>query len=82
MALRDSAGERTDVAVTRVRFRELDEHTIDWYLVARRMGDCAGGYAIQGKGRRARRADRGRLLERRRPAGPGSSCGWFRTCSA
>jgi len=50
MALRDSAGERTDVAVTRVRFRELDEHTIEWYLSRGEWGDCAGGYAIQGKG--------------------------------
>ena len=50
MALRDSAGERTDVAVTRVRFRELDEHDDRVVPVARRVGDCAGGYAIQGKG--------------------------------
>ena len=50
MALRDSAGERTDIAVTRVRFRDLDERTIEWYLSRGEWGDCAGGYAIQGKG--------------------------------
>lgn len=50
IALRDPAGERTDVAVTRVRFRELDERTVDWYLSRGEWGDCAGGYAIQGKG--------------------------------
>ena len=47
---RDAAGERSDVAVTRVHFRELDERTIDWYLSRGEWGDCAGGYAIQGKG--------------------------------
>jgi septum formation protein len=50
VALRDGGGERTDVAVTAVRFRELDEPTIDWYLSRGEWGDCAGGYAIQGKG--------------------------------
>jgi septum formation protein len=50
LALRDAAGERSDVAVTRVRFRELDERTIDWYISRGEWGDCAGGYAIQGRG--------------------------------
>jgi septum formation protein len=50
IAVRDAAGERSDVAVTRVHFRELDERTIDWYLSRGEWADCAGGYAIQGKG--------------------------------
>jgi septum formation protein len=50
IALRDAEGERSEVAVTRVRFRELDERTIDWYISRGEWGDCAGGYAIQGRG--------------------------------
>jgi septum formation protein len=50
IALRDAAGVRSDVAVTLVRFRELDERTVDWYVSRGEWGDCAGGYAIQGKG--------------------------------
>ena len=50
IALRDDAGERSDVSVTRVRFRALDPRTIDWYVSRGEWGDCAGGYAIQGKG--------------------------------
>ena len=47
---RGRRARRSAVAVTRVRFRELDERTIDWYLSRGEWGDCAGGYAIQGKG--------------------------------
>jgi septum formation protein len=43
-------GERADVASTRVRFRELDERTIAWYLATGEWRDVAGGYAIQGQG--------------------------------
>jgi septum formation protein len=50
IAVRDAGDERSEVAVTHVRFRELDERTIDWYLSRGEWGDCAGGYAIQGKG--------------------------------
>jgi nucleoside triphosphate pyrophosphatase len=50
IVLRDAAGERSEVTVTRVRFRELDPRTIDWYVSRGEWGDCAGGYAIQGKG--------------------------------
>jgi septum formation protein len=50
IAVRDAAGVRSDVAATAVRFRELDEHTIDWYISRGEWGDAAGGYAIQGKG--------------------------------
>jgi septum formation protein len=50
IAVRGAEGERSEVAVTRVRFRELDDATVDWYLSRGEWGDCAGGYAIQGKG--------------------------------
>lgn len=50
ITLRDNAGERSDVGVTRVRFRDLDPRAIDWYVSRGEWGDCAGGYAIQGKG--------------------------------
>jgi septum formation protein len=50
IAVRDGGRERSDVAVTRVRFRELDEPTRAWYLATREWADCAGGYAIQGRG--------------------------------
>jgi septum formation protein len=50
IAFRTPAGERSDVALTRVRFRELDQRTIDWYVSRGEWGDAAGGYAIQGKG--------------------------------
>ena len=44
------AGERRDVAVTRVRFRALDERELAWYLASGEWRDRAGGYAIQGRG--------------------------------
>jgi septum formation protein len=50
VAIRDADAEQSAVAVTRVRFRDLDERTIDWYISRGEWGDCAGGYAIQGKG--------------------------------
>jgi septum formation protein len=51
ISVRDADGEeRSEVVVTRVRFRQLDDRTIDWYLSRGEWGDCAGGYAIQGKG--------------------------------
>jgi septum formation protein len=50
IALREAGHEASGVAVTRVRFRELDDRTIDWYISRGEWGDCAGGYAIQGKG--------------------------------
>jgi septum formation protein len=42
--------ERSDVAVTRVRFRLLEQHEIAWYLATGEWRERAGGYAIQGKG--------------------------------
>jgi septum formation protein len=50
IAVRDEAGERTDVAVTTVRFRPLDDADVAWYLATEEWRDRAGGYAIQGKG--------------------------------
>jgi septum formation protein len=50
VAILETGAEAGAVAVTRVRFRELDERTIEWYLSRGEWGDCAGGYAIQGKG--------------------------------
>jgi septum formation protein len=50
IALRDGKDERSDVAVTTVRFRSLDQAELDWYLATEEWRDRAGGYAIQGKG--------------------------------
>jgi len=47
IAIREDREERTDVAVTRVRFRELSEADIDRYLRSGEWRDRAGGYAIQ-----------------------------------
>jgi septum formation protein len=47
IALREHGEERTDVAVTRVRFRELGESDIQRYLASGEWRDRAGGYAIQ-----------------------------------
>ena len=47
IALRAHGEERTDVAVTRVRFRELGEADIARYLESGEWRDRAGGYAIQ-----------------------------------
>jgi septum formation protein len=40
----------TAVEVTTVRFRALDEATIDWYVATGEWRGRAGGYAIQGAG--------------------------------
>jgi septum formation protein len=42
--------ERTALARTRVRFRELDDRLLDWYLETDEWRERAGGYAIQGRG--------------------------------
>ncbi len=41
---------RTAHATTRVRFRELDSATLDWYGATGEWRERAGGYAIQGRG--------------------------------
>ncbi len=43
-------GERTAVAHTEVRFRALDERTLDWYVATGEWRERAGGYAIQSAG--------------------------------
>ena len=51
IALRLAHGEeRTDVAITRVRFRLLEQHDVDWYVASGEWRERAGGYAIQGRG--------------------------------
>jgi septum formation protein len=47
IALREHGEERTGVAVTRVRFRELRQADIERYLDSGEWRDRAGGYAIQ-----------------------------------
>ncbi|MGH2713993.1 MAG: Maf family protein [Thermoleophilaceae bacterium] len=43
-------GERSDVAVTRVRFRRLEQPDLAWYLATGEWEGRAGAYAIQGRG--------------------------------
>ena len=50
VALRLGREERSDVAVTRVRFRLLEQRGLDWYVASGEWRERAGGYAIQGKG--------------------------------
>jgi septum formation protein len=50
IALREHGSDRSEVAVTRVRFRLLEQHDIDWYLGTGEWRERAGGYAIQGRG--------------------------------
>jgi septum formation protein len=50
LALCDDGGERTDVAVTVVRFRALRQADLDWYVGTGEWQGLAGGYAIQGRG--------------------------------
>ncbi len=51
-AVRPGAAQtpRTAVARTRVRFRDVDAETLDWYVETGEWRERAGGYAIQGKG--------------------------------
>ena len=50
IALRERGDERTATAVTSVRFRDLDEPLLEWYLASGEWRERAGGYAIQGRG--------------------------------
>ena len=47
IALRERREERTHVAVTRVRFRDLSDADIARYIASGEWHDRAGGYAIQ-----------------------------------
>lgn len=42
--------ERTEVAIARVKFRVLEQASIDWYLATGEWRERAGAYAIQGQG--------------------------------
>jgi septum formation protein len=51
IAVREPDGaERSDVAVTRVRFRRLEAPDLAWYLATGEWRERAGAYAIQGRG--------------------------------
>ncbi len=51
IAVREPVGaERTDVAVTRVRFLRLEAPELAWYLTTGEWRERAGAYAIQGRG--------------------------------
>jgi septum formation protein len=51
IAVREPGGaERSDVAVTRVRFRRLEAPDLAWYLATEEWRERAGAYAIQGRG--------------------------------
>lgn len=50
LALVQQGDVRAATEVTRVTFRDLDEHTIEWYLATGEWQGRAGGYAIQGRG--------------------------------
>jgi septum formation protein len=47
IALRERGEERTGLAVTRVRFRELSDGDVERYLRSGEWRERAGGYAIQ-----------------------------------
>jgi septum formation protein len=50
IAVCEDGGERTAVAVTTVRFRELADADVAWYVETGEWQGLAGGYAIQGRG--------------------------------
>jgi septum formation protein len=50
IVLKRKSEERGEVAVTKVRFRPLEQRDIDWYVASGEWRERAGGYAIQGKG--------------------------------
>jgi septum formation protein len=50
IAVVEGGAERSDVEVTRVRFRALTDADVDWYLDSGEWEGHAGGYAIQKRG--------------------------------
>jgi len=50
LVLVEGGAERTAATVTRVRFRDLSEADIAWYLGTGEWRERAGAYAIQGRG--------------------------------
>ena len=69
IAVVDADGERSDVAVTRVRFRELGEDDLALVPLDRRMARPRRRLRDPAPGGRPGRVDRGRLHQRGRPAG-------------
>ncbi len=50
IALRRGGNETTAAAVTRVRFRRLEQADLAWYIGTGEWRERAGAYAIQGRG--------------------------------
>ena len=50
LAVMEDGSERHARAVTKVRFRDLADEEIDWYVSTGDWAERAGGYAIQGVG--------------------------------
>lgn len=50
IVLREGDAERSEVPVTRVRFRALEPAAVEWYVRSGEWCERAGGYAIQGLG--------------------------------
>lgn len=50
IAICENGEERSDVAITEVRFRRLAESELAWYLATGEWRGRAGAYAIQAKG--------------------------------
>ncbi|MGH3993979.1 MAG: Maf family protein [Pseudonocardiaceae bacterium] len=50
LALVGPDGEHSHEALTRVRFRNLSQADLDWYVTGGEWRERAGGYAIQGRG--------------------------------
>lgn len=50
VAVIDGGEERSDVAVTEVRFRKLDDADLSWYLATGEWRERAGAYAVQARG--------------------------------
>jgi septum formation protein len=50
IAVCDDTSERSGLEVTVVRFRELTEADVEWYLASGEWSEHAGGYAIQKRG--------------------------------
>ena len=50
LCLRGGATEIVRLASTRVRFRNIEQPDLDWYLASGEWRERAGGYAVQGRG--------------------------------
>jgi nucleoside triphosphate pyrophosphatase len=50
LCLRGGATEIVRLASTRVRFRNIEQSDLDWYLASAEWRERAGGYAVQGRG--------------------------------